>query len=198
MHTPGARGCWSKPSHCLWSSATEIRGAVALSGIYAALEGLEEFFVGTLGVRTLTAQMLYDDLVQASAEMTVDEVKDKIWQLATFLEPSMAVPSPGGLLGAPVFPVRSGDGSVSLRPASADFAIIDREHLAARFEGRIKVLDYTLEEVRRLKPFLEWAGLQGRYLSACVKEITSISDGRVRSISTPNRDIKRKAHAILR
>lgn len=198
MYAPGARRSWFKPSNCLWSSATEIRGVVTLRDIYADLGELKEFFVSVLGVRRLTAQMVYDDLVQTSPETTVNEAKDKIWQLTAFLASSAAVPASDQLLRAPVFPVRSGDGSVSLCPANADFAIIDREHLAAHFNGRIKVLDYTLEEVRRLKPLLKWAGLQGRYLSVCVREITSVSDGGVRPISAPNRDIKRKAHAILR
>ncbi|SPN99278.1 uncharacterized protein DNG_02315 [Cephalotrichum gorgonifer] len=193
---PSGRGYrWCKLSECLWSSTTQIKGTVALSDTYPGLEGL---FVGTLGVRTLTLQIVYDDLLMTTTQMLVEDVKDKIWALNAFIQSDPSPPKPDNLLKAPVFPVKAPDCGVSLHSADAHFAIVDREKRAALFERKIKVLDYTLEEVWRLKPFLEWAGLQRRYLSSCIKEMTSVSDGVQRPISVLNRDLKRKAHAILR
>ncbi|KAK3331475.1 hypothetical protein B0H66DRAFT_487633 [Apodospora peruviana] len=192
---------WYKTPECLWSSTTEIQGKVTLNDHY---EDLKDFFVNTLGVRTLTLQMVYDELLQTnSSRSTVDEVKNLLWSFNALLqtEPDRLL-DPQPLLNASVFPVRyPGDGGTSLRsPDTVEFAIVDREHLAARFRDKIKMLDYSLEDVRRLKPFLEWAKLEHRYLSASVREITSLSGGEdtTRPITSPNRDLKRKAYGLLR
>ena len=58
-----------------------------------------------------------------------------------------------------------------------DFAIIDRQHYALHFKDKIKILDFSMEEVRRLKPFIKWAGLTDRYLSRLVTERTVVGDG---------------------
>ncbi|KAK3941989.1 hypothetical protein QBC46DRAFT_257257 [Diplogelasinospora grovesii] len=186
---------WYKTSECLWSSTTEIRGKVTLNDHYG---DLKDFFIDTLGVKTLTLQIVYDELLQTSPQTTVDEMKSAIWSLNALLqtEPDRVGPEP--LLKACVFPVEYPNGVKALRTADTEFAIVDREYLATRFKGRIKLLDYSLEDVRRLKPFFEWANLTHRYLSVSVKNITSVLDGTRRPVLVPNRDLKRKAHALLR
>jgi len=212
---------WYKISECFWSTTTEIRGKVALNGQYDELEG---FFIDTLGVKRLTLQMVYDDLfVQPSPQRTVEDVKSIIWSLNALLQTETGVLDHRRLLRASVFPIRSpnrgsprrtrlrprisaggsssefeGNGGSFLGSADTDFAIADREYLFTRFSDQIKLLDYTLEEIRILRPFLEWANLEDRYLSRCVKETTSVSGGESRPITAPNRDLKRKAHALLR
>ena len=73
-----------------------------------------------------------------------------------------------------IFSVRHpGDGEIKLVSATeSEFVIIDREFLMAQFEGKIKLLDCTLSEVRQLRPFFEWANLEQRYLSRTVNKIT--------------------------
>jgi hypothetical protein len=159
---------------------------------------LRDFFVDTLGVKTLTLRMVYDELCNVSPQRSVDEIKNIIWSLNALLQTESDRLDPEPLRKAHIFPVRHPDGSVILLSADTEFAIVDRDHLAARFRDRIKLLDYTLEEVRRLKPFLQWANLEQRYLSASVKEITSFQGGPTRPISMPNRNLNRKAHALLR
>ncbi len=159
---------------------------------------LRDFFIDTLGVKMLTLQMVYDELRNSGPQRGVDEIKNIIWSLNALLqtEPDRIDPEP--LRKAYIFPVRYTNGGISLLSADTEFAIVDRDYLAARFRERIKLLDYNLEDVRRLKPFLQWANLEQRYLSASVKEITSFHGGPTRSISMPNRSLKRKAHALLR
>ncbi|KAK4038181.1 hypothetical protein C8A01DRAFT_17707 [Parachaetomium inaequale] len=194
IHTDEESG-WYKPSECLWSSTADIQGMVTLNDDY---EELKDFFVDTLGVKTLTLQMVYDELLQLSPQQTADDVKRTVWSFNALLQTEPNQLDPERLRQAHVFPIRYPSGKRALGSADTDFAIVDREDLAARFRGRIKLLDYPLEEIRRLRPFLEWANLERRYLSACVKEIPSFSGGPSRRISTPNRDLKRKAHALLR
>ncbi|GAB1197743.1 hypothetical protein APSETT444_007046 [Aspergillus pseudonomiae] len=186
---------WYKISECLWSSTTDIRGKVTLNDHY---EDLKDFFIDTLGVNTLTLEMVYDELLETGSESTIDETKSKIWSLNALLQTEGYYANPDPLLERVVFPVIYPDGTKGLTSAATEFAIPDREHLASQFRGRIKMLDYSLEEVRRLKSFFEWTNLTHRYLSASVKELTSFSGDTAQLISTPRRDLRRKAHAILR
>jgi hypothetical protein len=182
----------------LWSSTTEIKGKVTLNDDY---EDLRHFFVDKLGVRTLTLQMVYDELLHTSPHSSIRDVKQALSSLNALLRTEQERPPPETLLDVSIFPVRLADGTAVLRSAArTEFAIIDREHLAEKFRGRIAMLDFSLEEVRRLQYFFDWMNLQHRYLSAAVKQFTSISprDGCTRPITMPDRDLRRKAHALLR
>lgn len=192
--TSNSQNGWYKSSECLWSSTTEIRGRVTLNEDY---EELKELFTDTLGVQTLTLQMAYDDLLEASSEATMDEIISKIWCLNALLPTDDTYVDPRPLLQKPIFPVLYPDGSRALRSTDTRFAIADPERLASRFRGKIKMLDFTQGEVRSLKVFLDWANLSHCYLSASVRELTSISGATTPCNLPPTRDLKRKAYAIL-
>jgi hypothetical protein len=161
-------------------------------------EELEALFIETLGVQTLTLRMLHNELLQAKPHNTVAELKIMIWSFNALLQTDKTSLDPELLLKAKVFPVRHPNGDTALSSARTDFAIGDREYLVARFEGKIKILDYTVEEVRHLKPFLEWTKLTTRLLSVTVQESSTVSPGVQQSIGAPKRDLKRKAYALLR
>ncbi|KAF9887222.1 hypothetical protein FE257_010476 [Aspergillus nanangensis] len=191
------------------------------------LEHLSRFFRHTLGIPNASWSDLTEELVERSQNHCVDfdqifdmykylfemEVfsTDDLRQVSTrefedesliFVttngEPEGDYADPDLLLERSVFPVVYPDGTKRLTSAATEFAIPDREHLASQFRGRIKMLDFSLEEVRRLKGFFEWTNLTHRYLSASIKEFTSFSGETTQLISAPHRDLKRKAHAILR
>jgi hypothetical protein len=68
-----AKKMWYKPSKCLWSPMTDIKGMIALNDAYEDLDG---FFTDLISVRTLTLQMVHDKLVeQGSGKFSVEEVK---------------------------------------------------------------------------------------------------------------------------
>ncbi|KAK4209476.1 hypothetical protein QBC37DRAFT_391255 [Rhypophila decipiens] len=192
---------WHKSVDCLWSSTADIRGKVVLNDHY---EDLRDFFIDKIGVQTLTLEMIYDELIQVHHhERTVDDIKNVIWSFNSLLQTEPAERhqlDPHPLLAARVFAVKYPEGGKRLvSAAETEFAIIDRDSMAARFEDKIKLLDYTLAEVRQLKPFLEWANLEHRYLSRSVKDITSVSSGALsRNVSASKRDVKRRAYALLR
>ncbi|PNP45552.1 hypothetical protein TGAMA5MH_02775 [Trichoderma gamsii] len=117
--------------------------------------------------------------------------------LSSRLHTSSTPLDPQPILDANIFPVRYCNGEVVLRSAKVDFAIPDRDYLSAMFKEKITMLDFELEDIRRLKPFFEWTKLQGRYLSSCVVEGTSVSDTG-RPISEESRDLKLRAYYILR
>lgn len=159
-----------------------------------------------LGVKTLNLQMVYDELLQATSDTPMEHVKNTVMTFNSLLESDTTDDGPDLkcqldptlLLKAAVFPIRYPNGDKALVSGEVQFAIADRKHLAEQFRDRIKTLDYDLRGVRQLMPFFEWAGLERRYLSTLVKQFTSLSGGEQRPISVRQRDLKLKAHAILR
>lgn len=194
MVTDG-KASWYKSSDCLWSSTTEIRGKVTLNENY---EDLEKFFIETLGVKTLTLQMVYDELLEAGPQASISDVKAKIWSLNALLQTEPSDIDPDALKQACVLPVINPDGTKSLVTASADFAIGDRDYLSKKFQYRIKLLDYSLKDIRHLRNFFEWARLGHHYLSVAIREFTSVSGETQPLIPRRDRDLKRVAYGLLR
>jgi len=186
---------WYSTPECLWSSATGIRGKVTLNDQY---ESLKKFFVDILGVNTLTAQMVCDELLKSDPNTNPGDVKAMIWSLNSLLQSHPDDIDPAPLLKARIFPTRHANDSVILSSAATDFAIGDREYLTTRFQPKARLLDYSLEEVHQLRPFFDWTHLGNRYLSAASKEITSVSEETECPIAMLDRDLKRKAYALLR
>lgn len=187
---------WYKSTDCLWSSTTSIRGKVTLDDDY---EDLKSFFVDFLGVRLLTLQLLYDELRQTKEHQDTAELRIALSVFSSLLgmaDASSLDPNP--IRNASIFPVRYCSGPVVLRSADTDFAIGDRDYLREKFQDKITMLEFDLVEVRRFKPLIEWLGITDRYLSNCVQEFTSVSDTSGNPILSGPRDLKRKAHHILR
>lgn len=89
-------------------------------------------------------------------------------------------------------------GSTQSLTALEDFAIIDRQHYADAYKNKIKILDFTLDEVQRLRPLLDWAGLVDCYLSRLVVEQTVVDDKRCIKDRHLTHDLARKASAFVR
>lgn len=188
---------WYKTSDCLWSSITKIRGKVALDESYEELKG---FFVGKLGVKSLTMQMVYNELKE-SPQSSIDDIKTAILSLNGFLQSEEGKQGhwdPDPIKQAKVFPVGYPNGSLSLSSVAVDFAIADRDNLRSMFEDRIAILDFDLEDVHQLKPFFTWLKIEIRYLSRCVRETTSISGDSGSPITSRKRDLRLKAYHIAR
>ncbi|KAJ4147327.1 hypothetical protein LMH87_001859 [Akanthomyces muscarius] len=190
----GERG-WYKLSDTLWSSSAAIRGKVTLDTQYEELEG---FFVSKLGVRSLTLEMVYDELKQEPQTNSVEDVNVAMLALSDFLRRERTRLDPSPLLRAKIFPVKYGNSEPVLRSASADFAISDRAHLREHFWGRVAMLSFDLEDIHKLRPFFAWTELEGRFLSNSVKDITSVLPNSGKPISAAGRDLRRKAYFILR
>lgn len=189
---------WHQSSQCVWSTAASLRGKVSLNRDY---EGLKEFFVDFLGVKPVELHMAIDELKEAGnrrGPVSVNEVKDSIWTVNSLLAMETKPPPPGTILQHRIFPIRYPDGDIRCDAKTIQFSVIDREPLRRSFESKVKLLDFTLDEVVRLCPFLTWTCVEDRYLSVCVKEATSFRGSGARPISNPNRNIRCRAHALLR
>ncbi|PYH67489.1 uncharacterized protein BO88DRAFT_416453 [Aspergillus vadensis CBS 113365] len=190
-----ATGEWHSPSQCLWSTVTNTGGIVTLKDLY---KDLQNFFVELLGVQTLTAEMVYSKLLEQRRGMTpINEVKDTIWLLNSYLQSEQDPPSSTSLLESREFPVRYPNGVVELRSSTVDFTISDRKHLSQYFFDKALFLDFSTEEVLQLEPFIEWANIETRYISSCVKEISSHTSDSYRSLTSPDQKISQKAYGLL-
>ncbi|KAF7558422.1 hypothetical protein G7046_g5742 [Stylonectria norvegica] len=189
---------WYTVDQCLWSSATQIRGRVMLNDLYP---DLEEFFVNFLGVQPLTLDMVYDELIGKGVREpapSISDVKKDIWAINALLQTSEKPPDAERILKSRIFPVCYPNGRTTLQTARTQFAVLDRKPLGDIFAAQAKFLDFTLDEVRRLKWFLKWLGLDGRYLSVVVKEISTVGGSEMTRLQHPDRDISQKAHDLLR
>ncbi|CAF3557216.1 unnamed protein product [Fusarium graminearum] len=189
---------WYTVSECLWSSATKIRGRVALNDLYP---NLEDFFVNFLGVQELTLSMAYDELKEMGTRIPcppIDAVKDTIWALNSLLVTADRLPDEKPILKGAAFPVKYPNGSVKLHSGRTEFSIVDRKALGDIFGARAKTLDFTLDEVRRLQPFLSWLNMGSRYLPASVREISTVASESMNKLQSPDREIKQKADGLYR
>jgi hypothetical protein len=193
----GFDDAWYTASDCLWSSTTPIRGKLILNNLYG--NDLRDCFIGVLDVSELTAELVYDKLAAKDGpELSVEEAKETLLAFNSFLAAGSGGFDPAAVIANPVFPVRFPNGKVSLRTGTEEFALMDRKLLGEDFAALAKFLNFGMEEVRILQPLFQWAGLEDSYLSRAVEEITSAGTESARPISTPHRDIRRNAHALLR
>jgi hypothetical protein len=87
---------------------------------------------------------------------------------------------------------------VQLLSSLIEFAIVDRKELGEKFNRKVKMLDFTMNEIWDLGPFIKWAGLEDRYISRMVKKI-SLSGSRFSSQLFNGYGISGiKAHGLFR
>ncbi|OBT74408.1 hypothetical protein VF21_06830 [Pseudogymnoascus sp. 05NY08] len=97
-----------------------------------------------------------------------------------------------------ILPIRRhASGNVKLGHIQETFAIIDTTKLLAIFRDHVDVLDFSLEEVHELAPFLEGLGVQYKYLSRlCTAQTACREDGIIAGRLT--REFTDRAYEILR
>ncbi|GKU04976.1 hypothetical protein FLAG1_07771 [Fusarium langsethiae] len=189
---------WCTVGECLWSSATRIQGRVALNDLYP---DLEDFFVDFLGVQELTLGMAYDELKEMGTRVPsppIAAVKDTIWALNSLLVTADRLPDERPVIKGAVFPVKYPNSSVKLQSGRTEFAIVDRKALGDIFGTKAKILDFTLDDVRRLQPFVSWLNMESRYLSTSVREISTVANGHMDKLQSSDREIKQKAEGLYR
>lgn len=196
-------GGWLTVSQCLWSSATKFGSRAALSDNY---EDLEDFFVDFLGVQTLNAKIVYDELLNQPHSTTpagLAHLKSQLKTLSSFIAEGDIDPTirPSPLLGKDVriFPVRPpGSVAVELAAYPTGFVIIDRPRLGDYFADKVTMLDFDLDENRYLLPLFGWLGIKSRLTSQLVKEISTVDRANIRPVPTSDCKIRRNFKALGR
>ena len=123
----------------------------------------------------------------------IQAIKDLFKELNSF---GPCAPALDLLKGAPVIPVKGTDGLVRLAKATDAFVVVDRVHYMNLFADKIPVMDYSREESHKLGSFISALGLEGRYISQLVQELSMVN-GASNDVVLTNR-IKRKAYSICR
>lgn len=192
---------WYSIKDCLWSPGTGVQGLANLAEIYDP--DLESFFVEELQVTRLTTQSLFDELLSlCDEEPAVGHVKQQLLTFSSLLREAkpgdLPAAVPSRLLKKPLLPVRHTSGKVSLLPARTGFTIIDRAGPMVGFRDMVKTLDFSMQEVHDLEPFIRWACLEDRYLSRMVQETPDLGFGEKFRVLDPRYELKRKAHGLVR
>lgn len=139
--------------------------------------------------------MLIDEVLAIADQETprIQAIKDLFKELNSF---GPYAPALDRLKGAPVIPVEGTDGLTRLVKATDAFAIVDRVHYMILFAHKIPVMDYSIEEVHELQSFISALGLEGRYMSQLVQELSMVN-GASNHVALSDR-FKGKAYSIFR
>ncbi|KAH6672240.1 hypothetical protein B0J14DRAFT_69385 [Halenospora varia] len=169
---------WFSPSQCLWTSPVQIEGKAIIGNSYP--ERLKNFFLDFLEISPASLCTLVLELLSLTQRRpSISRVKELIWAINA-MDPEPA--DLETLLTSDILPVRILDGDSShiiiLQAPQSDLAINDRNKLARVFQNTpgATILDFTLEEVLQLEPFLQALGLQNKYLSSMYDEETACGD----------------------
>ncbi|GAP90428.2 putative ino80 chromatin remodeling complex protein [Rosellinia necatrix] len=198
-----AAGAWYTTKACIWSSKTTMTDKVNLSQHYHP--SMKKLFVNMLGVPEPNANTALEELrIKSAADTTmIRELKKDLWQFNSHLSTTTLFYTPKTMILDDIkLPIRYPDGSVKLLSAtSSDFVVVDRKRFGERFNGIATMLDFTLDEVICLRPFLRRAGLDKFYLSVRAKEDMTIvwdADPGAQTAQEPLRNIRLRAYSLCR
>ena len=188
---PASRS-WLPPSACLWAIESHIEDKAAIAHHYPALE---ELFVDRLLVDKPSIPMLVEEVLAIADQEPprIQAIKDLFKELNYF---GPHAPALDRLKGPPVIPVKGTDGLTRLAKATDAFAIVDRVQYMILFTNKIPVMDYSREEIHELQTFISALGLEGRYMSQLVQELSMVN-GASNHVALSDR-FKRKAYSMFR
>ncbi|EXJ92319.1 hypothetical protein A1O3_00869 [Capronia epimyces CBS 606.96] len=193
-----ANGSWWAPSKCIWESGYPLPQRASLEDHYPELKS---FFVNILKVPEVNARVLLEGLLDIAKAETpqIDKTKEILLALGPMLETDSGSSSSIDELLEPLgqkkfLPVRFKD-RVSLQETTSNFFIIDHERFGRAFEGKVELLDFTLEEFRLLEGFFRMCRLEKHYLSACVVESSEVPTEAIED-SARTLDFRRRAYVF--
>ena len=171
-----------------------VEGRVVIGADYP--EALTDFFLTFLRISPATLRTLVEALKSlGESRSSVESIKEMIKAINRKDPERQDLES---LATCNVLPIRRQVfGSITLGNLQETFAIIDNTKLSAIFQDHVDLLDFSLEEVHELAPFLGGLGLQSKYLSRLYTTQTSCDEnGTADEILT--RKFTDRAYEILR
>ncbi|KAL8947441.1 MAG: hypothetical protein Q9222_006278 [Ikaeria aurantiellina] len=187
---------WRPPSQCVWvESSIKIPGKACIADAYPLKK---TFFTRILKVSEPTVWMYIDALIAgAKGKTSAAQIKET---MALICRLGIEENDHSRLTGAAFLPVKLANGRADFASASPeesiDFAILENAIHQDAFGGKINIVDMTLEELRDTKPLLLAMGLERKFSSKLVKEITNVNGGSQDYDMT--RNIRIKSQAIVR
>ena len=185
---------WYPPSQCVWVKPNvRIPGKASIADAYPLLG---TFFTTILNIPKPTVEMYVESMIaEAKGNVSAARIKDTMRLICTL---GIRENDFSSLVEAKVLPIKLANGvggfaSASSKDKCADFAIVDNNIHWDAFEGKIVVLDFSLEEIRDTRPLLLAMGLEERFSSNLVNEVTDVRGGFHDREMTSNLRIKSQA-----
>jgi hypothetical protein len=161
---------------------------------------LRDFFVGILGVHTVTASFLMKQLATAakSTTKTHESIKAIMLALSEMLDHSSndtSFRSSIEILDQSAYlPCRLKNGRLEFRSKAQSFFIVDNEQYAQVLQNWVIMLDFTYEQMNSLHRLVQLLGLGDHYLARHVHYETS-AEARTESASL-TAQLRQCAYAI--
>lgn len=169
---------WFPPSRCVWAdSKVKIPGKACIANSYPAKNG---FFTAFLKVSEPTVAMYIDSLKAGVKDETPPSRVKEIMVLICSL--GLGTTDFSGLADVKFLPIKSANG-ISGFASAADgddyhnFVIVDNKIHRDAFKNKLRILDFSIEEIRDTRQLLLAMGLEKQFSSKLVKEITDVKGG---------------------
>ena len=196
-----AENAWYPPSQCVWVKPNvKIPGKASIADAYPRLG---TFFTKVLHIPKPTVEMYVESMIaEAKGDVSAARIKQTMRLICTL---GLGENDLSSLVEASVLPIKFANGGGGFASASSkdncvDFAIVNNTIHWDAFEGKIVILDFSLEEIRDTRPLLVAMGLEERFSSKLVNEVTEVQGGFHNHEMTSNLRIKSQAivrYAIL-
>ncbi|KAH8702222.1 hypothetical protein BGW36DRAFT_289384 [Talaromyces proteolyticus] len=161
---------WVAPTSCVWTEASNVGRQYGIEAIYSNLANLftENLHIQTPTIATYVEQL---ELLAAQDSPSVAEIKHTI-NCINELSPTRN--SLKGLRQLICLPVHISGAEIRLMRPSDVFFVADRREYEKLFREKVPVLDFSLEEIHAIYPFLTALRLTDRYMSVVVQETTMV------------------------
>ena len=190
---------WYATTSCIWNDPVNVPGRPPIQSVYPRLKA---FFVDRLGVETVRVELLVDQILRFSKRDIPDigSIKENMRVLSMMLvtEDNLvgltSSPRWKRLQEARFFPVRNVDGEVQLASISDEFFVMDNKRFEDAFQGRLKMLDFSVEDLMTMDTIFRALSITSRYISGQVQTETIVEQ------STPHdsltQDLQRRSYAL--
>ncbi|KAL9115876.1 MAG: hypothetical protein Q9227_000244 [Pyrenula ochraceoflavens] len=170
---------WLKPTQAIWNDPRNILDQVPLEQTYPQLQ---EFFVNKLQTRTISADVLCQELISVCSSDNKNERFQQVKSLMFALGQTIASDphdkisrdSLSSLRRNAFVPVCGTENSFLARQ-NEGFFINDHERYGEAFAGKVNIVDFTHTDLTTLQPLFALLGFEKRYLSKFVEATTVVS-----------------------
>jgi hypothetical protein len=185
---------WRSPTSCVWASAARIGRQFGISVPY---NRLQHFFVGILSIQTPTTSTYVEQLRMLAEERppNVHEIKTAIENINRLQPTNTDLDSIRHLR---CLPVKIADGRAELASTASQFFVVDRIEYGTAFRDKVPIMDFSLEDIRRLRPFLDALELGDRYMSLAIEETTTVQQPASEPSTILTRAFRQKSKAFYR
>ncbi|KAL2817700.1 hypothetical protein BDW59DRAFT_165856 [Aspergillus cavernicola] len=185
------KDAWHPPSRCAWSACSSINGKYGIRHLYPDLERL---FVDRLSISVPDIHY-YVEHIQFMVMVGNISTSEMLIVIKELIARS---PTPDDLEPLKLLrflPVRTSTIHITYRTVDEPFFIIDDDRL--QVDPGVPVLDFTPEDVCRLRAFFSALGLQTRYISSQLIEGTcAVSD--VKESAELTHELRLKSESLYR